>query len=111
MSKDIYKNRAVYGSVKQATYEGCMKGMTAMEIAKSIGASPYTVRNAATRMKIKPRIVFFFKRKYKNGELKKTVIECYNRNMSATEISKKIECRRDEVVRIIKKHKADIGLN
>lgn len=57
MSKDVYKNRAVYGSVKQATYEGCMKGMTAMEIAKSIGASHYTVRNAATRMKIKPRII------------------------------------------------------
>jgi hypothetical protein len=57
MSKGVCKNRAKYGSVKQATYEGCMKGMTAMEIAKSIGASHYTVRNAATRMNMKPRII------------------------------------------------------
>jgi hypothetical protein len=57
MSKEVYKKRAKYGSVKQATYEGCIKGMTAMEIAKSIGASHYTVRSAARQMNMKPRII------------------------------------------------------
>lgn len=108
--KIVERKRNKYGYIKAGVAFGCEKGMTASEIAEMLNTTPHTVYSVAKRMSMNPRHVFFLKRRYKHGGLKKAVIEYYNCNMSLQEISIKTECRKDEVARIIRKHKAKNNL-
>lgn len=97
------KERKAYGTIKSAIAECLEKNMTAKEIAESVGTSRSTVYSIAGRLNMKPRYTYNLTKRFPHGELTRLVIEFHKNNMTASEISKKLDYDIDTIYGIIKK--------
>ena len=105
------KERKAYGTVKSAIAECLEKNMTAKEIAKFVGTSRATVYSIAGRLSMKPRYTYNLTKRFPHGELTKLVIEFSKNNMTASEISKKLDYDIDTIYGIIKKPRVKSVVN
>jgi hypothetical protein len=105
------KERKAYGTIKSAIAECLEKNMTAKEIAEFVGTSRATVYSIAGRLNMKPKYTYNLTKRFPHGELTKLVIDFSKNNMTASEISKKLDYNIDTIYGIIKKPRVKSVLN